>query len=224
MARTKDAAFGADASLIQLHTANEDLKGTRERMRAEVDSLNNVISRKERLLQGEQPGGQLGLRPLMFVAEVLDRARKAEGEVQVHAKERKAIETTHKQTMNELKNRLGEAEVLSSRSERETTALRDSLKSLKEQWKREVRALRAEIKASAEELRKEKADASRKHSEFVKLVQTQAGSRKELNALEDSSQRLNQQLTQLLQPQIDEMKKTLEDDIADKESSTTIAT
>lgn len=157
------------------------------------------------------------------LAEVLERARKAEGEVQVHAKERKAIETANKQTVNELKNRLGEAEVLSSRSERETTALRDSLKSLKEQWKREVRALRSEIKASAEELRKEKTESSRKHAELVKLVQTQVGNRKELQALEESSQRINQQLIDHLQPQIDEMKKTIETEIADKESSTTIA-
>jgi len=31
---------------------NEDLKETKERMRVECEGLNNVIARKERLLQG----------------------------------------------------------------------------------------------------------------------------------------------------------------------------
>jgi hypothetical protein len=39
--------------VYQLTRQSEDLKETKERMRKEVDQLNNVISRKERLLQGE---------------------------------------------------------------------------------------------------------------------------------------------------------------------------
>jgi len=36
---------------------NEDLKETKERMRVECEGLNNVIARKERLLQGVFDGG-----------------------------------------------------------------------------------------------------------------------------------------------------------------------
>lgn len=37
----------------QLTRQSEDLKETRERMRIECESQNNVIARKERLLQGK---------------------------------------------------------------------------------------------------------------------------------------------------------------------------
>jgi len=37
---------------FQLTRQTEDLKETRERMRVECEGLNNVIARKERLLQG----------------------------------------------------------------------------------------------------------------------------------------------------------------------------
>lgn len=128
--------------VASLQTANEDLKSTRERNRAEIDSLNNVIARKERLLQ-----------------EVLERARAAELSDQTQKKERKALDTAHKKTMSDLTNRLAEAEILGSRSEREMIALRDSLKSMKEAWKREAKNLRSETKQYVELMRKEKEQA-----------------------------------------------------------------
>lgn len=39
--------------MLQLTRQTEDLKETRERMRIECEGLNNVVARKERLLQGK---------------------------------------------------------------------------------------------------------------------------------------------------------------------------
>ena len=46
-------ADGRTETIFKLTRQSEDLKETKERMKVEVEGLNNVISRKERLLQGE---------------------------------------------------------------------------------------------------------------------------------------------------------------------------
>ncbi len=51
---------------------------------------------------------------------------------------------------------LNEAQYLGTKSERESAALREGVKSMKEQWGREVKSLREEIRVSGEKAKKER--------------------------------------------------------------------
>ncbi|KAJ9124248.1 hypothetical protein QFC22_001047 [Naganishia vaughanmartiniae] len=127
--RVKAELRASQRLVAQLTRQNEDLKDTKERMRAENDSLGVMITRKERLL-----------------SEVLERARTAEASSTTLAKERKQTEATTKKSLAEMKEKMEIAVSNSSKSEREVAILRDGLSSLKESWRKEVKSLRVEIK------------------------------------------------------------------------------
>jgi hypothetical protein len=127
--RVKAELRASQRLVAQLTRQNEDLKDTKERMRAENDSLGVMITRKERLL-----------------SEVLERARTAEATAATLGKERKQIEGTTKKSLAEMKEKMEIAVSNSSKSEREAAALRDGLSNLKESWRKEIKALRVEIK------------------------------------------------------------------------------
>jgi hypothetical protein len=127
--RVKAELRASQRLVAQLTRQNEDLKDTKERMRAENDSLGVMITRKERLL-----------------SEVLERARTAEATAATLGKERKQIEGTTKKSLAEMKEKMEIAISNSSKSEREAAALRDGLSNLKESWRKEIKALRVEIK------------------------------------------------------------------------------
>jgi hypothetical protein len=68
-------------SVAQLTRQTEDLKEVRERLRLENEGLNNVVARKERLLQEVRFGTCVKeTPPLMTLVVALEQARKAEAE------------------------------------------------------------------------------------------------------------------------------------------------
>lgn len=127
--RVKAELRASQRLVAQLTRQNEDLKETKERMRAENDSLGVMISRKERLL-----------------TEVLERARAAEATAATSTKERKQLEGSTKKSLAEMKDKMEAATLTATRSEREAVILREAVAALKDSWKKEVKALRAEIK------------------------------------------------------------------------------
>ncbi|KIY49933.1 hypothetical protein FISHEDRAFT_65051 [Fistulina hepatica ATCC 64428] len=120
-------------TVAQLTRQTEDLREGRERLRLENEGLNNVVARKERLLQ-----------------EVLERARKAEAEVATLKSQFKAETMASKKSIREMETALAESTALSQKSEREYLALRDSLKSMSEVWKRDIDRLRDEMRKREE--------------------------------------------------------------------------
>lgn len=140
--RVKAELRASQRLVAQLTRQNEDLKETKERMRAENDSLGAVISRKERLL-----------------SEVLERARSAEATTATLTKERKQIEGSTKKSLTEMKDKMETALMTASRSEREAVTLREAVVALKDSWKKEVKLLRAEMKEviEASHLRRQEA-------------------------------------------------------------------
>ncbi|KAI0309216.1 hypothetical protein OF83DRAFT_94029 [Amylostereum chailletii] len=125
-------------SVAQLTRQTEDLKDVRERLRLENEGLNNVVARKERLLQ-----------------EVLERARKAEAEAATLKTQVKTEGASTKKSLKEMEAALAESSALSSKSEREYVTLRDAVRALKEGWAADVGALKEEMRAGEERWRAE---------------------------------------------------------------------
>jgi len=134
----------------QLTRQTEDLKDGRERLRLENESLNNVVARKERLLQ-----------------EVLERARKAEAEV-ITLKTSLKNET---QAAKKSVSTVNEAVAISQKSQREYSLLKDSITSMAQDWKTEVKDLKEEMRKQDDGWRKEVEEVGLKYRSLVKLVQ-----------------------------------------------------
>ena len=122
----------------------------------ENETLNNVVTRKERLLQ-----------------ELLDRARKAEAEAAQYKAQLKSESSTSKKAIRDMEISLSESTALSQKSEREYLTLKDSVKGLSEGWARDVQSLREEMVKKQEESRKEAEEIALKYKSLVKLVQQQ---------------------------------------------------
>jgi hypothetical protein len=114
------------------------LKDGRERLRLENESLNNVVSRKDRLLQ-----------------EVLERARKAEAEAADLKAQLKHDSTHQKKVMKQMETTMAESTALSEKAQREYVTLKDSVKNLQEGWQTDVEVLRTEMKRREDEWKKE---------------------------------------------------------------------
>lgn len=137
-------------SVAQLTRQTEDLKEVRERLRLENEGLNNVVARKERLLQ-----------------EVLERARKAETEAVALKAQLKAETTSSKKSLREMETALAESTALSSKSEREYITLRDTLKGMKTAWRADVDSLREEMQKREERWRNEAEVAGKKYAKLL---------------------------------------------------------
>lgn len=111
-------------------------------MRVENGSLNNVIARKERLLQ-----------------EVLERARTAETSLKELQQTRKSLEQSTKKQVQEMTQQMNDAIVEKTKAERECVSLRDGVKSLRDVWAREVKALKEEMRRKEEEDKEEMEEA-----------------------------------------------------------------
>ncbi|KAF8757561.1 hypothetical protein RHS01_03419 [Rhizoctonia solani] len=96
---TKSQLRSSQRTIAQLTRQTEDLKDGRERLRIENESLNNVVARKERLLQ--------------------EAARKAEAEVQALKAQLKDETSASKKFMKEMHTTLSQAKAVAQRSERE---------------------------------------------------------------------------------------------------------
>ena len=127
----------------------EDLKEGRERLRLENEGLNNVVSRKERLLQ-----------------ELLDRARKAEAESATLKTQLKAEQAAAKKTSTSVT----EAMDKSLKAQREYATLKESWDGLTVQWTDDVTSLREEMRKREESWKEEAQEMSVKYTALVKLV------------------------------------------------------
>src|SRR5882762_3891669 len=150
-------------SVAQLTRQTEDLKEGRERLRLENEGLNNVVARKERLLQ-EVCNSFVHLVFILFLLsmrfpdrlfllrfdQVLERARKAETEAASLKTQLKAETINNKKSIRDMEAALSESTALSQKSEREYITLRDSLKSMTESWKQDIERLRDEMRKKEE--------------------------------------------------------------------------
>nr|XP_018267413.1 uncharacterized protein I303_01399 [Kwoniella dejecticola CBS 10117]OBR89571.1 hypothetical protein I303_01399 [Kwoniella dejecticola CBS 10117] len=183
--RVKQEVRSAQRVIGSLTRQTEDLKETRERMRVECEGLNNVIARKERLLQ-----------------EVLERARTAESSLAQHQSTRKALEQSTKKSLSHMTTQLTEAQAGQAKSERECVALRESVKSLRDVWAREVKSVRDEWKKGEEKGKKEREEARQKHLALVKLVQSQSADRATIQSLAETASKQSALATEALETEI----------------------
>ncbi|KAK4689456.1 hypothetical protein P7C73_g619, partial [Tremellales sp. Uapishka_1] len=184
--RVKGEVRSCQRVVATLTRQNEDLKETRERMRMECEGLNNVIARKERLLQGisnlTNSSGDLISDP-----ETMERARTAESSLAAHMSTRKALEQTTKKQVQTMSTQVLEAQAAQAKAERESNSLRDSVKSLRDVWGREIKTVRDEWKRSEEKGKREREEARTKHLALVKLVQAQSADRLAIQTLANTS-------------------------------------
>lgn len=155
-------------SVAQLTRQTEDLKEGRERLRLENEGLNNVVARKERLLQ-----------------EVLERARKAESEAATLKSQLKTETATSKKSLREMETALSESTALSQKSEREYITLRESIKGLVESWKTDTDRLRDEMRKREEKLQVEAESVGKKYRTLVEELKNVESGREEMRKLRE---------------------------------------
>ncbi|OWZ28536.1 hypothetical protein C356_06373 [Cryptococcus neoformans c45] len=158
--RVKAEVRAGQRRVEQLTRQKEGLQETKERMRVENDSLNNVIARKERLLQ-----------------EILERARAAETSLKDLQQTSKSLEQATKKKVQEMTQQMNDARMEKTKAERECVSLRDGLKSLRDVWAREVKALKEEIRRKEEEDKKEVEEARNKYIALAELIEAQSAER-----------------------------------------------
>ncbi|KAF7968697.1 hypothetical protein HWV62_29648 [Athelia sp. TMB] len=179
---TKTQLRVSQRSVAQLTRQTEDLKEGRERLRLENEGLNNVVARKERLLQ-EVCNSFLYLFFFMLLLmsvpnwcfQVLERARKAEAEAAALKAQLKTETTASKKSIREMENALAESTALSQKSEREYITLRDSLKKMAEDWKADAERLRAEMTKREKRLQDEAEGMGKKYRLLVEELKGGAG-------------------------------------------------
>lgn len=176
-------------TIATLTRQTEDLKEGRERLRLENEGLNNVVNRKERLLQ-----------------EVLERARKAEAEASTLKAQLKTEMTTSKKTIREMEAQMQHASAVSTKSEREYITLRESIKHLSEGWKTDMERLREEMTRREEKVRKEANELGFKYKRLLAQVEEERKGQKLVKELREEDARLRKEWMDVLQSQIDDLK------------------
>ncbi|EKM50610.1 uncharacterized protein PHACADRAFT_213510 [Phanerochaete carnosa HHB-10118-sp] len=193
----------------QLTRQSEDLKEVRERLRLENEGLNNVVARKERLLQ-----------------EVLERARKAEAEVLTLKGQLKTETTTSKKSLREMEAALAEAQMRSQKCEREYVTLRDSLKGLVESFKQDHDGLRDEMRKREEKMRREAEEVQKKYVKLIEEVrkerEEEGRGMKEVVRLKDDSLRVTKEIEEGLKEEVARLR--AEVDRSNRESEGAIKT
>ncbi|ESK89330.1 hypothetical protein Moror_16248 [Moniliophthora roreri MCA 2997] len=180
-------------TVAQLTRQTEDLKEGRERLRLENEGLNNVVARKERLLQ-----------------EVLERARKAEAEAATLKGQLKTETASSKKSLREMESQLSESTALSQKCEREYITLRDSLKSMKESWKSDTDKLRDEMRKREERWKNEAEAMGKKYRLLVEEVKKSNESREALSKLKEEEKKVNKELEDSWKEEIEKMKAEVE--------------
>ncbi|KAF5316476.1 hypothetical protein D9619_006701 [Psilocybe cf. subviscida] len=204
---TKTQLRLSQRSVAQLTRQTEDLKEGRERLRLENEGLNNVVARKERLLQ-----------------EVLERARKAEAEAATLKSQLKSETTVSKKTIREMEAALAESTALSQKSEREYITLRDSLKSMNESFKNDLDRLRDEMKRREDRLQAEGQKMAKMYKQLVAEVQKNRDSKEEIKSLKEENQRKEQEVAKHWQEEIEAMRKQVEEEGQKSEQANKTAT
>ncbi|KAJ3994777.1 hypothetical protein F5050DRAFT_422751 [Lentinula boryana] len=203
---TKTQLRLSQRSVATLTRQTEDLKEGRERLRLENEGLNNVVARKERLLQ-----------------EVLERARKAEAEATQLRSQLKSETSQSKKSLREMETALAESTALSQKSEREYITLRESLKHLTESWKADTDRLRDEIRKREERLKGEAEVMSKKYRKLVEEVQASRKCEEDVKRLREEDKKKAKEIEDRWTEEIDKMKKAVEktgkDSQADSETA-----
>ncbi|KAF9472857.1 hypothetical protein BDN70DRAFT_886506 [Pholiota conissans] len=189
-------------SVAQLTRQAEDYKEGRERLRLENEGLNNVVARKERLLQ-----------------EVLERARKAEAEAAALKTQLKSETTTSKKTIREMESALSESTALSQKSEREYITLRDSIKSMAESWKQDTERLREEMRKREDKLQAEAQRIGKMYSDLVKEVKKTKEDKETVKKLKEDDQKLSGEVEKYWTDQIQLMKQQVETEARNSEEA-----
>lgn len=186
-------------SVASLTRQVEDLKDGRERLRLENESLNNVVSRKERLLQ-----------------EVLERARKAEAEVQTLKTQLKTETANAKKSVSTVT----EAVAQSQKAQREYTTLRDSITGMTEGWKKEVKDLQDQMRKRDDAWREEVKEVTVKYNSLVKLVKATSAERSKVEALKIESVGLDKEFEEAMRAEIKKMSAEVARSTTDAERAT----
>jgi chromosome segregation ATPase len=190
---TKSQLRLSQRTVAQLTRQTEDLKEGRERLRLENEGLNNVVARKERLLQ-----------------EVLERARKAEAEAATLKSQLKTETATSKKSLREMESALAESTALSQKAEREYITLRDSIKSMTESWKHDTDKLREEMRKREDKLKKEAESVGKKYkllADEMKEAQRQQASVKDLK---NEDQKIRKEVEEEFREEIIKLKARVE--------------
>ncbi|KAG8952174.1 hypothetical protein FRC03_012231 [Tulasnella sp. 419] len=185
-------------SVAQLTRQVEDLKDGRERLRLENETLNNVVSRKERLLQ-----------------EILERARKAEAEVITLKSQVKTEVQNNKRNANTV----SEAVAQSQKSQREYTTLRDSITGLAQGWKQEVKDLREEMKKKDEQWKAECEELAVKYKALVKLVQATKSDNTKFESVKAETNAANAKFEEYMKSQLQSLSAAIEKSSQDSDEA-----
>jgi len=180
-------------TVAQLTRQTEDLKEGRERLRLENEGLNNVVARKERLLQ-----------------EVLERARKAESEAQAYKTQLKLETTNAKRSIREMELTLAESTALSTKSEREYITLRDSIKHMTEGWKADMAKLREDMNKKEKEWKNEAEAVGKKYKDLCKLVEEDRLNRKKAEMMKEEVSKLDMAFEKAFREQLDSFMEAIE--------------
>ncbi|KAJ2913070.1 hypothetical protein MD484_g7342, partial [Candolleomyces efflorescens] len=199
---TKSQLRLSQRTVSQLTRQVEDLKESRERLRLENEGLNNVVARKERLLQ-----------------EVLERARKAEAEATTLKQQLKVETTTSKKSLKEMETALTESTALSSKSEREYITLRDSMKGLIEAWKHDTDRLRDEITKRDSRWKAEAEKVGRQYRELVEEIKKTEEGKEKLRLLREEDERKGKDVETHWFAEIQKMREQLEENEKKTEAS-----
>ncbi|KAJ6518952.1 hypothetical protein C8R45DRAFT_10515 [Mycena sanguinolenta] len=203
---TKAQLRVSQRSVAQLTRQTEDLKEGRERLRLENEGLNNVVARKERLLQ-----------------EVLERARTAEAEAAALKAQLKTETTTSKKAVRDMETALTESTALSQKSEREYITLRDSIKGLVEGFKSDTDRLRAEMTKREEKWRGEAESAGKKYRLLLEKIKDAGEGRAEIKAAREADQAAQKELEKGWQEEIQRLREEVDRSNKESEESGNIA-
>ncbi|KZS90772.1 hypothetical protein SISNIDRAFT_457377 [Sistotremastrum niveocremeum HHB9708] len=193
-------------TVAQLTRQVEDLKDGRERLRLENEGLNNVVARKERLLQ-----------------EVLERARKAEAEAQQLKTQFKTESTASKKAVREMESQLTESQALSQKSEREYITLKASIKDLVDGWHRDLEGLKADFAKREEAMKKEAEEVAVKYRSLMKLVQATQSERARLAALKEEKVKVETELENNFRAELESLKEQVSKSSLDQEAANKLA-
>ena len=197
-------------TVAQLTRQTEDLKEGRERLRLENEGLNNVVARKERLLQ-EVCISVFSLVLCSFFPEVLDRARKAEAEAATLKSQLKTETTTSKRSLREMEASLAESTALSQKSEREYITLRDSIKNMTESWKHETDRLRDEMRKREEKVKKEAETIGKKYKQLAEEMKVAQLAQTKVKDVQNEDSKIRKEIEDEFQQEMKQLKAQLEE-------------
>ena len=210
---TKAQLRMSQRTVASLTRQTEDLKEARERLRLENEGLNNVVARKERLLQ-EVIICSLSPHEMTVstfrLLQVLERARKAEAEVSTLKTQLKTETTTSKKALREMESALTESTALSQRSEREYITLRDSVKHLTDSWKHDIDRLKDEMKKREDKVKSEGERLGKMYKDLLnELKKVQEGER-EVKKLWDDDKKQDEEVKKYWIEEIERIKQGVE--------------